>query len=58
MFERCLLVEFCLLKGGDGEKEKAKAVAQNIINDQKQAEATESQYTNGNSRIKIFEAVL
>ena len=42
MFERCLLVEFCLLKGGDGHKLGAKALAQNVINEQIQKEKREA----------------
>ena len=33
VLERCLLVEFCLLKGDDSHKQRAKAVAHTIINE-------------------------
>lgn len=58
IFEKCLLVEFCLLKGDKAHQEKARALAATIIDDQNQLEKVHEQYKNGNIRLQIFEAVL
>ena len=57
-FELCLLIEVCMLKGTPSHVRKAKAFVDIFIQSEKSKEESEPYYKNGNTQMKIFDAIL
>jgi hypothetical protein len=57
-FEKCLLVDFCLIKGDKSMIEKVKSLAKMEIQKFNIKIQDEPYYKDGNTRTRIFDAIL
>ena len=56
--EKSLVIQFCLAKGSEEEKKKAKSFAKHLSQQLSEAEKADNHFTNANLRNRMFDTVL